>query len=326
MELLVVIAIIALLMGVLMPALAQVRRLAQRIICGTNLSGIGKACTVYANDNEEDFPRAGGRGSKWDTDQGGQILKWDAESTTSKTAEAVAFGDPPNANTATITSCFFLLIKYTDGTPKLFVCKGDIGTSVFKLSDAGTNTNLADLTDVHDFGIEAHTGKVPGEYSSYSYHLPFSNDNGNNPLNSSSRSGSPLAADRNPFMDENALDLYLSTTGLSVVGEDEDPSWKNSEFSDPDKVRNTAAHQREGQNVLYVDAHVAFEKAPNVGIEDDNIYICWVSNYPQTTVTAKENMQLGEQSGMPNTKKGDKKWGPYKQEDAFLVNEYNSKN
>ena len=99
-----------------------------------------------------------------------------------------------------------------------------------------------------------------------------------------------------------------------------------SEFSDPDKVRNTAAHQREGQNVLYVDAHVAFEKAPNVGIEDDNIYICWVSNYLQTAGTAKEKMQLGEQSGMPNTKKGDKKWGPYAKEDAFLVNEYNSKN
>ena len=50
-ELLVVIAIIALLMGLLMPALARVRQLAYLMVCGTNLSGIGKSMMVYATDN-----------------------------------------------------------------------------------------------------------------------------------------------------------------------------------------------------------------------------------------------------------------------------------
>ena len=54
-ELLVVIAIIALLMGILMPALTRVRQIAFRLICGTNLSGIGKAMMVYANDYDDEY-------------------------------------------------------------------------------------------------------------------------------------------------------------------------------------------------------------------------------------------------------------------------------
>ncbi|MHC4313984.1 MAG: type II secretion system protein, partial [Planctomycetota bacterium] len=56
---LVVIAIIALLMGILMPALARVRQIAFRMVCGSNLSGIGRAMLIYANDYDNDLPRAG---------------------------------------------------------------------------------------------------------------------------------------------------------------------------------------------------------------------------------------------------------------------------
>ncbi len=55
-ELLVVIAIIALLMSILMPALGQAREQAQRVVCLTNLDGIGTAFTMYANDHREFIP------------------------------------------------------------------------------------------------------------------------------------------------------------------------------------------------------------------------------------------------------------------------------
>jgi len=64
-ELLVVIAIIALLMGILMPALSRVRQIAFRVICGTNLSGLGKAMLIYSNDYDDELPRSGGRNSSW---------------------------------------------------------------------------------------------------------------------------------------------------------------------------------------------------------------------------------------------------------------------
>ncbi len=53
-ELLVVIAIIALLMGILMPALSRVRQLAYRLTCGTNLAGVGKAMLIYAIAHQSD--------------------------------------------------------------------------------------------------------------------------------------------------------------------------------------------------------------------------------------------------------------------------------
>ncbi len=42
--------------GVLMPALARTRQVARRMVSGTNLSGIGKALLIYANDYDDQFP------------------------------------------------------------------------------------------------------------------------------------------------------------------------------------------------------------------------------------------------------------------------------
>ncbi len=46
----------ALAAGILMPALARNRQLAFRMTSGTNLSGIGKACLIYANDHDDRLP------------------------------------------------------------------------------------------------------------------------------------------------------------------------------------------------------------------------------------------------------------------------------
>jgi prepilin-type processing-associated H-X9-DG protein len=43
-------------MGILMPALARTRELAYRKTSEANLSGIGKACLIYANDHEDKLP------------------------------------------------------------------------------------------------------------------------------------------------------------------------------------------------------------------------------------------------------------------------------
>ncbi len=72
-ELLVVIAIIALLIGILLPAIGKARETAKGLICQTNVRSIGQAMLLYANDWKDKFPpnvnegvdRFGGTGTYW---------------------------------------------------------------------------------------------------------------------------------------------------------------------------------------------------------------------------------------------------------------------
>ncbi len=172
-ELLVVIAIIALLMSILMPALARVRELAQRLVCGTNLSGIVKSMVVYANDDETGrYPRAGH-----------PLGIWGDTADLFEPAPIDAFSIRPGE--ASLTASLYLLVKRDYTSSKQFMCKSDAVVSLWQPGDP---------TLPWDFG--------GGNNVSYGYHLPYDFDDGGGPrsylLTAASDPGLAVLADRGP--------------------------------------------------------------------------------------------------------------------------------
>jgi prepilin-type N-terminal cleavage/methylation domain-containing protein len=256
-ELLVVVAIIALLISILLPSLSRARELSKRTICAANLRGIGQACKVYSNDNEDYWPIA------WPYNIAPTQVVPIAQFDTTNSIGKPELRDRTQPKITT-TACFWLLVQGGGVSTKQFVCpsSGDVTDS--------TTT------------LDAYKDFSSDQSVSYGYQWPWAQE----PSSTAPRPGlayayegrdsnMALTADRGPFGTAGGYDTTQGEPEACTFDDNSSPSFW-SKF-------NSANHQREGQNVGYQDAHVEFQKRPIAGVNNENIYTVWQTTYPITT-------------------------------------------
>ncbi|MBN1125214.1 MAG: hypothetical protein JXA82_09405 [Sedimentisphaerales bacterium] len=267
------------------------REMENRVICGTHLKGLGNAHAIYANDWEDDFVRQGGRGN----------AIW-SETTEDWDDPEKDWSRPGEVN-VTVGASLYLLVCEVDVLPEYFVCPSSIQTPY-----EGQNIHGLDLYDLWDFGSLEYLGTGPRNCVSYSFHMPY----GRYPADGMRSATFAVMADKNPWYDS-----------LVRRGEPTDYDWKGRVGyivcddllrGDRDwqlQVGNAVPHQRDGQNVLCADGHVAWAQRSDTGVLHDNIY----------TIIGPEGdadaIRIGRQSEPYGIGYGE----PTNRDDSFLVND-----
>jgi len=254
-ELLVVIAIIALLISILLPSLSRARELSKRLVCASNVKGIGTSAKIYANDNNEKWMIPGFDGNAV-TDDGKAIEYWknvgndNDETKRSQQSTRNTPEDPQAGSTdISVTRSFWMLVRSGDVTVQQFTCPSS--------GDSPDETENVDF--YYDF--------FEYENISYGYQVPFG------PRDTQPREGTDnrmaLAGDKGPFyaeVQEPDWTAYGEQAGGLTV-DDSPREWQ---------AFNSANHggrgNGEGQNLLFADGHASFMKLPIVGIDHDNVY------------------------------------------------------
>jgi len=255
-ELVCIIVVIALLFALLMPSLSRVRTISSRVVCGTNLKGLGTAMTVYANDYGDRFPQLPGGGP------------WAKQLGFDYSAEKVDLG--PGGEHAgagrTVSASWYILIRHADVSPKSFVCPA-AGQEPFGGRYIVYNRDIVQMWDF---------GNNPYRHVSYAMHLPY----GRFPANAQRSSSFAVAADMSPWFINGDIVPPGKDGRLPQLSLDDDRS-SSFGYRSGRRAANSPNHAGstdrggEGQNVLFGDGHTSYHERPDVGIANDGIYTRW---------------------------------------------------
>jgi prepilin-type processing-associated H-X9-DG protein len=300
-----VVAIIALLISILLPSLSRAREITKRAVCASNARGIGQGYKVYANENADWYPmmphpRAAG------VDQNTEVA-WIGHMADGLTLPVNTSGGGSGVSSANVHPSRALFMLVMDGTCSAaqFICpsSSDSEDDLRNQESAGTWKAAQLGRDRFDFR------GYP--YISYGSQLPY----GDRAKPSESLDGRMiLLADKGPYFTSGVstsgwttpdyardtpgsgqpIEIEGATTATQILQVDTN-RWK---------PYNSGIHGQEGQNCLYQDGHVEFEKRPTVGVNFDNIY------------TTQEGYTL-ELTLYGNTPKDE--WGPLTHTDSVIV-------
>ena len=245
-EVVIILAVLAVLVLLIVLNIGRLGRktpLSRRLVCASNLKGLGLSAKIYANDNREDWPAVGFDESligsiRYTVPAGGG-----AGTVQSPDRTMPVTGGPAGAREVSVTRAFWMLVRSGDVVPMQCICP-----SSNDQEDQTLNVML-----YYDFAGPQHI--------SYGYQVPFGVRQSR--AREGMHNGMVLAADKGPYVDT-SVSVPTNLTANSPLN-----SWQP--FNSPN-------HAGEGQNALFADGHVSFMRLPLAGVDNDNIYTIALDN------------------------------------------------
>lgn len=216
------------------PGIGRSREAANRIKCASNLRQIALGMKMYSNEQRNNaLPR-----TKYDPDAADKPVAFTKSGDMPGPVNPFA-DDGPDAND--VTAALFLVLRTQEITTDVFVCP----------SSAAERMSLAagkNIQFYNNFDSQTHL--------SYSLSNPYA---------------SKEAAERGVKWDEMmnadfALMADMNPGGEAVTGV------KFSDSGARQREANSRNHRRDGQNVMYADAHVDWSASVFAGAQQDNIF------------------------------------------------------
>ncbi len=236
-ELMIVIGILAMLVGLLMPSLGRARVIARQATCRGNLHSIGTAMATYRTEFNT-FPNVY-------SDRGGAYLIGAAIRN-------------PDFNLKGNSCNMFVLVRQDLIESTAFLC-ASAGHKKYLQENPALDDDFASFANV-----------------SYSMHVQRPEQSSNKEtraLGLNPDSSMPIMADRTPLSGDTSWGEHSASGGWEAK-----PTLATVEggitdsLGEDNRNKNSYNHEREGQNVLRVDASAAWSTTSNAGINGDNLW------------------------------------------------------
>ncbi|MFQ5412241.1 MAG: prepilin-type N-terminal cleavage/methylation domain-containing protein [Phycisphaerae bacterium] len=277
-ELLVVIAIIALLISILLPSLSRARELSKRTVCAG--SGLrGIGQAMYIYAQDDPQVFPSVAQVRQASDRNYRVFGG-TQIGQDDPQHQDRIAEPSTTGVPSPTVDMWMVVRANNTTPKQFICP----------STTDTQDPATDTTAYFDF--------LGSNHLSYAYQ--FQHDPNRRIIGTSSEPTFPFMADANPYIKGGVATQPLQD--------------RQSQFRGNSKNHTN----REGQNILFQDGHVLFEKGPDVGLSGNSVASLAVSRRRDNVYTyhlGTLNAQVDPGIGKPTPTIVD----PGSRSDAVLV-------